>query len=67
MKKLLALAAFILAFAPLAQAQDAGPYGHPEARNDRSMQSMERDMHQHRAPAKHMRHMKHHRPAHHKM
>ena len=74
MKKLLGLVAFILAFAPLAHAQgnDAGPFGHPDARNDRQMQSHERDVH-HRAVARHAHHVKHDadhrrpRPVDHKM
>jgi hypothetical protein len=38
MKKLIAFAAFVLAFAPFAQAQNASSplAGHPDARNDRS-------------------------------
>jgi len=59
MKKLLGLVAFILAFSPLAQAQDNSDLrGHPDARNDRQMQSHERDVH-HRVVARHMRHVKH--------
>ena len=73
MKKLLGLVAFILAFAPLAQAQgnDAGPFGHPDARNDRQVQSHERDIHHPGPVVMHMRHTKHHvnhsHPVDHKM
>lgn len=62
MKKLLAAAALVLAFAPLAQAQigSATLAGHPDARNDRSAFSINAH-----SPAHHgfvqVRHVKHHR------
>ena len=60
MKKLLSIAALILAFSPLAQAQ--GLPGHPDARNDRNNGAMmQKD---HVAP-KHMRHAKRHHVKHH--
>jgi len=61
MKKLLGLLAFMLAFAPLAHAQDhdAGPFGHPDARNDRQVQPHERDIDHHRLVVRHARHAKH--------
>jgi hypothetical protein len=54
MKKLLGIAALILAFSPLAQAQNNGAKlsGHPDARNNQD-------------GAKHMRHVKHHHVKHH--
>ena len=59
MKQLLALAAFVVAFAPLAHAQDnAAQYGHPDALNDRPV-----EMHEH-AMARHEHHKMHHE-AHH--
>ncbi|OOG58684.1 hypothetical protein [Polaromonas sp. C04] len=75
MKKLLGLVAFVLASAPLAyaQAQDNPDLrGHPDARNDRQMQSHEREAH-HRVVAIHAHHVKHDvdhrrpRPVDHKM
>jgi Ni/Co efflux regulator RcnB len=68
MKKLLGIAAFILALAPLAQAQDspAALAGHPDARNDRNVQSEKTMVHHDRAGAKHMRHAKRHHAKHHR-
>ncbi|NMM38492.1 MAG: hypothetical protein HHJ09_13505 [Glaciimonas sp.] len=69
MKKLLGIAAFILAFSPLAQAQNsgAGLAGHPDARNDRngaSNYSMT-PTHSDRMGAKPMHHAKPMHPAKH--
>lgn len=59
MKKLLSIAALILAFSPLAQA--AGLPGNPDARNDRNVASHDSGamMHHHKNGAKHMHHAKH--------
>jgi hypothetical protein len=59
MKKLLGIAALILAFTPLAQAE--GLAGHEDARNDRRMESYDRGAMEHHdhAAAKHMRHAPH--------
>ena len=67
MKKLLGIAALVLAFTPLAQAQ--GLPGHEGARNDRPMESYDREpmaRHDH-GGAKHMRHVmhRHHEKRHH--
>jgi hypothetical protein len=65
MKTLLGIAALILAFSPLAQAQNtgAGLAGHPDARNDRQMES---PAHRTAAPRlKHLHHAKHHPVTHH--
>ena len=74
MKKLLSIAALILAFSPLVQAQNsgAGLPGHPDARNDRIGASnySEAPVHNDRMGARPMQHakpmhqMKHH-PKHH--
>ncbi|MEO6354277.1 MAG: hypothetical protein ABIO19_04375 [Burkholderiaceae bacterium] len=78
MKKLLSIAALILAFSPFAQAQDngAGLPGHPDARNDRSgasnySETMEHKNHmgakpKHHAKSHHMKsyHPKRHHPKH---
>ena len=70
MKKLLGIVALLLAFAPFAQAQNsgAGLPGHPDARNDRRIESSERRTiaHHDRGVAKHMRHVKHHHVKHHR-
>lgn len=65
MKKLLGIAALILAFSPLAQAQNsgAGLAGHPDARNDRQMEPHDHGSTTHRM--KHMHHHKHHPVTHH--
>lgn len=55
MKKLLGIAALILAFSPFAQAQ--GLPGHPDARNDRNGGAM---MQKDRDSAKPVRHAKRH-------
>lgn len=61
MKKLLALAAFVVAVAPVAYAQnDAGQYGHPDAMNNRPVQMPEHAMVRHE-------HHKMHHEMHHKM
>lgn len=67
MKKILSIAALILAFSPLAQAQNNGEglSGHPDARNDRQMESQDRGntVHhrvKHVRHAKQVRHVKHH-------
>ena len=69
MKKLLGIAALILAFTPFAQAQNgAGLSGHPDARNDRHMESYDhgRVVHTDHIGAKHMRHVMHrHHAKHH--
>jgi hypothetical protein len=58
MKKLLGIAALILAFSPFAQAQ--GLPGHPDARNDRHVEMFREPAHRpHAAVKKHKRHMKH--------
>ena len=63
MKKLLGVAALILAFSPFAQAQ--GLSDHPDARNDRRMESEHAAaVQRHHASKKHMkmrhsRHMEH--------
>jgi len=66
MKKLLGIAALILAFSPLAQAQNNSDAlsGHPDARNDRQMESHDRRtvVHHDRKRVKHVRHAK---PVHH--
>ena len=71
MKKLLGITALILAFTPFAQAQnsDSGVPGHPDARNDRKMESSNGGAMVHHAPAgaKHMRGTKHHVMKHHVM
>ncbi len=60
MKKILALAAFVVAFAPLAHAQDnAAQYGHPDALNNRPV-----EMHEH-AMMRHEHHKMHHEAMHH--
>ena len=63
MKKLLGIAALILAFSPFAQAQNNNEElsGHPDARNDRNMESHDRRtvVHHHRKTVKHMRHERH--------
>lgn len=65
MKKILGVAALILAFSPFAQAQ--GLSDHPEARNDRRMESEHAAaVQRHHAVQKHMK-MKHHRRMEHKM
>lgn len=65
MKKLLAVAALILAFSPFAQAQ--GLSDHPDARNDRRMESEHAAaVQRHHAVQKRMK-MKHHRHMEHKM
>lgn len=66
MKKLLGIAALILAFTPFAQAQNngSGLAGHPEARNDRQPEpqahavphDMRHAMHHHHAKHRHMMH-----------
>ncbi|MFJ2989503.1 hypothetical protein ACIPF8_16675 [Collimonas sp. NPDC087041] len=58
MKKLLGIAALLLAFTPFVHAQnmDNPLANHPEARNDRTPESYDR----HRAP-EHKRHVKKHR------
>lgn len=58
MKKLLGIAAVLLAFTPFAQAQNMGDplAGHPDARNDRSPQSYE---------GRTVEHKKHHDKKHH--
>lgn len=65
MKKLLGIAALILAFTPFAQAQ--GLPGHEDARNDRQMESSDRGemAHHDHEGAKHMRHAHHHAKPHH--
>lgn len=67
MKKLLSIAALILAFSPFAQAQNggAGLAGHPDARNDRNMASQDHGamVHHDQDGAKHMRHAKRHHQA----
>ena len=64
MKKLLGIAAFILAFSPFAQAQNGGEglAGHPDARNDRNMTSQDRGamVHHEQDGVQHMRHVKRH-------
>lgn len=69
MKKLLGIAALILAFTPFAQAQNGGEglTGHPDARNDRPVQSQDSrtTLHHKHDGAKHVRHVKHHHRAHH--
>ena len=69
MKKLLGIAALILAFSPFAQAQNdgAGLPGHPDARNDRNMASQDRGtiVHHDQVGAKHMHHAKRHHAKHH--
>lgn len=66
MKKLLSIAALILAFSPLVQAQNsgAGLPGHPDARNDRNGASnySGAPVHNDRMGVKPMRHAK---PKHH--
>ena len=63
MKKLLAIAAFVMAFAPFAQAQNGGTAlaGHPEARNDRSASSINAHapVHQGLVQVRHVRHHRH--------
>lgn len=71
MKKLLGIAALILAFSPFAQAQNGGEglAGHPDARNDRNMVSQDRGTmaHHDQDGAKHVRHVKrHHHVKHHR-
>jgi len=61
MKKILGIAALILAFTPLAQAQ--GIPGHEDARNDRQMESFDRPDAHH--AAKHAHHVRHHAKAKH--
>ncbi|MGV8893663.1 MAG: hypothetical protein ACOH2K_12125 [Burkholderiaceae bacterium] len=69
MKKLLGIAALVLAFTPLAQAQNGGDglAGHPDARNDRTVeaQGSKTIVHHKHAVAKHVRHVKRHHRAHH--
>lgn len=67
MKKLLSIAALILAFTPVAQAQNTPEAlaGHPDARNDRSMATQDRGTigPQRHAGAKKVRHGMRHRQA----
>ncbi|MFC3106717.1 hypothetical protein ACFQAT_27425 [Undibacterium arcticum] len=69
MKNLLGIATLILAFTPLAQAQNsgAGLPGHPDARNDRQIESNDRgtNVHHDHEGAKHVRHAMHHHAKHH--
>lgn len=61
MKKLLSIAALVLAFTPFAHAQ--GLAGHEDARNDRRVEELhDRAVvkHRHHVAVKHMRHVKHH-------
>jgi len=55
MKKILGIAALILAFTPFAQAE--GLPGHEDARNDRQMESFDAPAHH---VAKRVHHVKHH-------
>lgn len=68
MKKLLGIAALVLAFTPFAQAQNSGERlaGHPDARNDRTVeaQGSKTTVHHKHAVAKHVHHVKHHHRAH---
>jgi hypothetical protein len=63
MKKLLGIAALCLAFTPFAHAQDRDmrPEGHPDARNDRTMESTDRRDNARRSShaVKQMHHPKH--------
>ncbi|NMM09496.1 MAG: hypothetical protein HHJ16_04400 [Polaromonas sp.] len=65
MKKLIGIAALVLAFTPFAQAQtNTGALaGHPDARNDRQVEAPVRGntMHKGSAGAKKVQHVKHHR------
>ena len=62
MKKLLGIAALMLAFSPFAHAQ--GYPGHPDARNDRRMED-NRDHHDVVVKRHPVRHVKHRRDTHH--
>ena len=66
MKKLLGIAALILAFTPFAQAQNngSGLAGHPEARNDRQSESHPHAVPHHKHHALHHHHAKHHNMVH---
>lgn len=69
MKKLLSIAALLLAFSPFAQAQngDGGLSGHPDARNDRSVATSHsgRVMHKTHVMTKSRHHVKSHHPKRH--
>ncbi|MDB5990722.1 MAG: hypothetical protein JWQ10_2125 [Herbaspirillum sp.] len=67
MKKLLGIAALMLAFSPFAHAQ--GYPGHPDARNDRHVEeySNRRDVVVKRHPARRVVVVKHRRDTHHDM
>jgi hypothetical protein len=67
MKKLLTIAALLLAFSPFANAQ---VFSHPDARNDRRPEMVRGPVHhaRHAPPHRrhHMRHTKHRRYVHHR-
>lgn len=67
MKKLLSIAALLLAFSPFAQAQNGSLSGHPDARNDRNAVSSysEHAVHKNHMGAKSRHHVKRHHPRHH--
>ena len=67
MKKLLGIAALVLAFTPFAQAQNngSGLAGHPDARNDRQPESRGHAVLHHMPHAMHHHHAKHHHMVHH--